>query len=269
MSAFTQLEGKVALVTGGASGIGKGMAQQLIAAGMQVVIADIEDSVLQQTAAQIGAVGWRADVSDLQSMQALAEGIRRRFGTVHVVCNNAGVGSTGRIADLTISDWRWMLGVNLWGVIHGVNVFLPILKDNIDGGHIVNTASLAGLAGMPGLGAYSVTKHAVVALSEVLAQELAQDNSKIGVTVLCPGTVRTNIKASQRNRPRELGDGRLTDVDLETEEFGRQMRWMDPQDVGRIVVTAIKRGDLHAFTHPEMFGAIEQRFATIIEAGRR
>lgn len=268
MSGFTSFRGKTAVVTGGASGLGKGIARQLIAEGMQVVIGDIEESALQRTAAEIGAVGIRTDVSDFASVQSLAEQVRRRFGTAHVVCNNAGIGPMGRIADLTIDDWRWMIGVNLWGVIHGVQAFLPMLRANPDGGHIVNTASVGGFITMPGLGAYAVTKYGIVALTETLAQELAEDGSKVGVTALCPGPTRTNIKTGSRNRPRSLGPGTLADVDLEQTEFGASARWIDPEDAGRIVVAAIRRGDLYAFTHPEQLGAVEKRLKEIVQAGR-
>jgi NAD(P)-dependent dehydrogenase (short-subunit alcohol dehydrogenase family) len=263
LSAFTSFSGNTAVVTGGASGVGKGIARSLIAQGMRVVIADIEDQPLRRTAAELGAVPVRTDVSDAASMRALARDMRARFGTVHVLCNNAGVGAMGRIADLTLEDWRWMIGVNLSGVIHGVHAFLPLLRANEDGGHIVNTASVGGLVTMPGLGAYSVAKYGVVALSEALAQELAEDGSKVGVTALCPGPTRTNIKTSTRNRPGGLRAGKLTDVDLEQTEFGARARWLAPEDVGEIVIAAMRRGDLYAFTHPEQFDAIELRFAAI------
>lgn len=269
MSGLSDLRDKVAVVTGGASGIGKGIATQLIRAGMRVVIADIESQALQNTASDIGAVGVRTDVSDLASVQALAAAVCERFGTVHVLCNNAGVGPMANLSDVTIEDWRWLIGVNLWGVIHGVHTFLPILEANADGGHIVNTASVGGFVTMPGLGTYTVTKYGVIALTETLALELAQENSKVGVTALCPGTTRTNIKHSTRNRPKNLGSGKLLDVDLERAEFGKEFRWLEPDDVGAIVVDAIRRGDLYAITHPEMFGAVEQRFQAISDAFRR
>jgi NAD(P)-dependent dehydrogenase (short-subunit alcohol dehydrogenase family) len=268
MSAFTELRGKTAVVTGGASGMGRGIAGQLIAEGMRVVLADIEEGALQRTAHEIGALPIRCDVSDFANVQALADTVRERCGAVHVVCNNAGVGALGRISELTIEDWRWMLGVNLWGVIHGVLAFLPLLRANPDGGHIVNTASVGGLVTMPELGAYAVSKYGVVALSETLAQELAEDGSAVGVTVLCPGPTRTNIKTSTRNRPDDLPSGGLSDVDLERTDFGARARWLEPEDVGRIVVAAIRRGDLYAFTHPEQFTAIEQRFEAIRRAVR-
>lgn len=254
-----QLSGKIAVVTGGASGIGKGIAKRLIARGMKVVIADIEDGVLWQTAEEIGAVGIRTDVSDLGSVQNLAEKTIAQFGKVHLLCNNAGVGSTANIADMSHSDWQWLLGVNLWGVINGVEVFLPLLKANADGGHIVNTSSIGGLTTMPGLGGYSVTKYAVVALTEALALELEAEKSRVGATVLCPGTVRTNIKKSTRNRPGDLVGGGLVDTDLEKSDFGAMMRWIEPEDVGDVVIEAVARGDLFAFTHPEMGAAIIER----------
>src|SRR5262245_33434334 len=139
MSGLANLSGKIAVVTGGASGIGRGIASRLLAQGMKVVIADIEQSALDSTAAALGVTGIRTDVSSLESVQALAEEVKRRFGTAHLICNNAGVGSVARLADMTAADWQWMLGVNLWGVIHGVQAFLPMLKMNSEGGHIVNT----------------------------------------------------------------------------------------------------------------------------------
>ena len=245
MSALPDLRGKVAVVTGGASGIGMGIARQLIAEGMQVVIGDIEAGLLRKAADDLGAVGILTDVSDLDSVRALARSATERFGTVHVVCNNAGVGPLAAIADLTMADWHWIIGVNLYGVIHGVQTFLPVLQANEDGGHIVNTASMAGLVAPPRLGAYSVTKFGVVALTEVLAAELAQTGSKVGVSVLCPGVVRTNIGTSSRNRPAHLAGGGLKDVDIARED-NPLYRWISPQEAGGAAVRAIKRGDLYA-----------------------
>ncbi|MCP9624656.1 SDR family NAD(P)-dependent oxidoreductase [Nocardia otitidiscaviarum] len=265
MSAYPDLHGKVAVVTGGASGIGKGTARRLIAEGMQVIIADIEPDALEQTAAEIGAVGIRTDVSDLDSVRSLARAATDRFGTVHVVVNNAGVGPIGRIADLTIEDWQWMLGVNLFGVIHGVQTFLPILKANEDGGHIVNTASIFGLFSQPPLAAYAVSKYGVVALTEALAGELEQDGSKVGATVLCSATVQTNVATSTRNRPERYAGGGLTDFTMTEEEY-RSQRWLEPEEVGAIVVDAIKSGELYAVTHAEWYAPIEQRHRDIAAA---
>jgi NAD(P)-dependent dehydrogenase (short-subunit alcohol dehydrogenase family) len=268
MTAFSDMAGKVAVVTGAASGIGKGIARKLKAEGMQLVLADIEQAPLDAAADELGALAVRADVSDYASVEALAAQAERRFGAVHMVCNNAGVGSTAKIADMALSDWQWILGVNLWGVIHGVKAFLPRLLANPDGGHVVNTASMSGLRALPTLGGYTVTKYGVVGLSETLAEELKQDGAKVGVTVLCPGPVRSNIKASSRNRPAGLAGGALTDTDLEKDPVASQMRWLDADQAGEVVVRAVKRGDLYAFTHPEMGPIAEQRFEAIMEAFR-
>jgi NAD(P)-dependent dehydrogenase (short-subunit alcohol dehydrogenase family) len=183
MAGLSSFEGRVAVVTGGASGIGRGVAEELIARGAKVVIADIEGDLLEKTAKEIGAVAVPTDVSKLESVQALCQETLRRFGRVDILCNNAGVGPMGRIEDTTLADWKFMIDVNLWGVIHGVNVFLPHLIANPDGGHIVNTASQAGLTAFPHSGAYAVTKYGVVALTETLAAELAYDHPKVGAGV--------------------------------------------------------------------------------------
>jgi NAD(P)-dependent dehydrogenase (short-subunit alcohol dehydrogenase family) len=270
MQALTDLRGKTAVVTGGASGMGKGIAQSLIGEGMRVFIADIEQQALDRTAQEIGAVAAWTDVSDFRSVQALADRVRSEAGTLHVLCNNAGVGPYGRIKDLTLDDWRWVLDVNLWGVIHGIHAFLPLLRANADGGHIVNTASIGGLVTMPGLGAYAVSKYGVVALSETLAQELQEEGSAIGVTVLCPGPTRTRIKFSTRNRPHVAGPASgLADIDFEQTEFGAGARWIDPPEVGRTVIDAIRRGQLYAYTHPEQLDAVAARFEALMATGSR
>jgi NAD(P)-dependent dehydrogenase (short-subunit alcohol dehydrogenase family) len=268
MSAFADLEGKVAVVTGGASGIGKGIAEALKNEGAELVIADIEDGALQATAEELGATGIQTDVASAESVGALATEVVERFGTAHVLVNNAGIGPMGRIADLTLDDWKWMVGVNLWGVIHGIHAFLPILKSNEEGGHIVNTSSMAGLVGMPGLGSYTLTKYGVLGLTEVLAKELEEDGSKVGATVLCPGTIHTNIGTSSRNRPGDDAGG-LHDVDISQEGSEVDMsgvRWMIPIEVGTIVVDCIKSGELYALTHPDWWDMVEPRFVAIASA---
>jgi len=268
MSGIQDLAGKTAVVTGGASGIGKGIARRLREEGMQVVIADIERGALDTSAAEIGAVAVETDVSSLESVQALGQAALDRFGTVHVVCNNAGIGSGARVADMRAADWDWILGVNLMGVIHGIEVFLPLLEANPEGGHLVNTASMSGLRVRPRAGGYAVSKFGIVALSETLAMELAAEGSKVGVTVLCPGMVHTNIKSSTRNRPDALAGGALADYDIATSELGARMRWLGPDDVGRTVVDAIRRGELYAITHPEQIGEVEERHRRIEAAFR-
>jgi NAD(P)-dependent dehydrogenase (short-subunit alcohol dehydrogenase family) len=268
MSAFADLEGKVAVVTGGASGIGKGIAEALKNEGVELVIADIEDGALQATAKELGATGIQTDVSSAESVGALATEVVERFGTAHVLVNNAGIGPMGRIADLTLDDWKWMVGVNLWGVIHGIHAFLPILESNEEGGHIVNTSSMAGLVGMPGLGSYTLTKYGVLGLTEVLAKELEEDGSKVGATVLCPGTIHTNIGTSSRNRPGDNAGG-LHDVDISQEGSEVDMsgvRWMIPIEVGTIVVDCIRSGELYALTHPDWWDMVEPRFVAIASA---
>jgi NAD(P)-dependent dehydrogenase (short-subunit alcohol dehydrogenase family) len=188
------------------------MAERFAEAGMSVVLADVEAEALdvavdQMTAAGAAVVGVRTDVSELSDVEALFGVATEQFGSVHVVCNNAGV--SGRIAEvsrLSIMDWQWTLGVNLWGVIHGCHVFLPHLLRQGEG-HIVNTASMAGILTWPHLGPYNVSKHGVVALSETIHQELAVTGSAVGVSVLCPGGVSTRIMDSARNRPAALADG--------------------------------------------------------------
>jgi NAD(P)-dependent dehydrogenase (short-subunit alcohol dehydrogenase family) len=272
MSAFVDLRGKIAVVTGGASGIGKGIAQRLMVRGMEVVIADVETIALARTAAEIGATGVRVDVRDSDSVAALAQAVVAQHGTVHVVCNNAGVGPLAPLCELTLADWKWVLDVNLWGVIYGVHHFLPILLGNSDGGHIVNTASGSGLATFPGLGTYSVSKYGVAALTEVLAQELAQMDARVGATLLCPGAVRTQMNRSMRNRPAELANSALADVDMEAGNrfvdnvrvaMKSTMRMIDPTEVGDIVIEAMARGDLYAITHPETYPHVRGRLDAI------
>jgi NAD(P)-dependent dehydrogenase (short-subunit alcohol dehydrogenase family) len=261
---MTTIEGRVAVVTGGASGIGRGIAEQLIAEGAQVVIADVQQDALDATAAEIGATGIRVDVTDPDSVEALAAAVVERFGSVGILVNNAGIGPLARIADLTLSDWKWMIDVNLWGVIHGVTTFLPLLRANADGGHIVNTGSMASFSPMAGGGAYSVTKYGVAALTEALAIELEEDGVPVHVTLLAPGTVRTNIKNSLRNRP-SGAEGGLADVDI-SEGVAAGLRWIDPIDAGRVVTRAIGNDDLYALTHPDWWNIVEGRQSAIKQA---
>ncbi|MFB2586352.1 SDR family NAD(P)-dependent oxidoreductase [Herbiconiux liukaitaii] len=258
---MTSITGRVAVVTGGASGIGRGIAEQLIAEGAQVVIADVQQDALDATAAEIGATGIRVDVTDPESVEALASAVVERFGSVGILVNNAGVGPLARIAELSLADWKWLIDVNLWGVIHGVTTFLPLLQANQEGGHIVNTGSMASFSPMAGGGAYSVTKYGVAALTESLALELEEDGSDVHVTLLAPGTVRTNIKNSLRNRPEGLA-GVLADVDI-SEGVAADLRWIDPIDAGRIVTRSIRNNDLYALTHPDWWHIVEGRQATI------
>ena len=205
------LAGKTAVVTGAASGIGLALARRLGAEGMRVVLADVEAEALARAAAELAAAGVasiavRTDVSRGDDVEALAQRADDAFGAVHVVCNNAGVFAGGNSWEVSVADWEWVLGVNLWGVIHGLRSFVPRLLAHGEEAHIVNTASMAGLMSNPFAAPYTVSKHAVVALSEVLHHELTLTGSKVGVSVLCPEAVATRIGEAERNRPGGASD---------------------------------------------------------------
>jgi NAD(P)-dependent dehydrogenase (short-subunit alcohol dehydrogenase family) len=266
------LRGRTAFVTGGASGIGLGMARAFAASGMKVMLADVEGDALERAVAGLRDAGGdirgvRCDVADRASVMRAAGEAVAAFGKVHVVCNNAGVGAGGPMEEIAPDDWNWVLGVNLNGVILGIEAFLPHIKGHGEGGHIVNTASMAGMVASPGMGPYCASKFAVVALSEALAAEL--NGTGIGVSVLCPGWVNTRITEARRNRPAGLGPGRAPKAAEGpiASYFAEQIRnGMDPDEVGRFVVDAIHGGDLYVFTHPEMRDAVEARFHRILAA---
>jgi NAD(P)-dependent dehydrogenase (short-subunit alcohol dehydrogenase family) len=243
-----ELQGRVAVVTGGASGIGKAMAERFLREGMAVAIADVETGALGKTAAELSASGeiegFLADVSDQESVDELATRVIERFGTVDVVCNNAGVGGhLGRAWETPIEDWQWVLGVNLMGVIHGIRSFVPTLVAK-GSGHVVNTSSTAGWAAPAAMSPYAASKHAVLAISEALRGELAESN--VGVSVLCPGGVRTNILEAARNWPTRLGDPPETPRDPLTTEVNRRaidaltVNAVEPEIAADAVVAAIK-----------------------------
>jgi NAD(P)-dependent dehydrogenase (short-subunit alcohol dehydrogenase family) len=272
---LTTLKDKVAVITGGASGIGKAIAQKMLATGMKVVIADVDAGALQKTADELGVLGVQTDVRSFEAVENLAKKAVEEHGAVHVVCNNAGIGPWARIDELSLQDWKWMIDVNLMGVIHGINAFLPILKANPDGGHIVNTSSTAGMIVGPKAGAYVTTKFAIVGLSETLAAEMELDGGKIGVSILMPGPTRTNLKASSANRPSDVGSGGLQGLELEevfSEDLfdGAPIPYVTPELVGELVVRGIQEKDLWIFTHlePAMMSMIQERQDRIIEAVR-
>lgn len=254
---MTRIEGARAVVTGGASGIGRGIAEALLSAGARVVIADIDAEPLARTAREIGAHPVTVDVTSLDSVRGLADAVVATLGGVDIVVNNAGVGPFARIADLTMDDWHWIIDVNLYGVIHGVHVFLPLLEANADGGHIVNTSSMAAFTPLETLGSYAVTKFGVAALTEVLQAELATAGSLVHATLLAPGSVRSNISHSTRTR--SDGGGALRDAEIDL-SFASSARWMEPRDVGDITVRAIRADDPYAITHPERWPAVAARF---------
>lgn len=266
MDGIGQWGGRVAVVTGGASGIGKGISDSLRGAGATVVIADRDRSALELVAAE-GYQTVQTDVTDSASVAALAARTVADHGRVDLVVNNAGVGPKGAVTDLTLEDWRWVLDVNLMGVIHGVHHFLPHLIANPDGAWVVNTASMSRFFTPPGYAPYVASKAAVEGLSLTIAGELAAAGHRVGITVLHPGAVRTNIKDSLRNRPAGQ-TGALVDVDVAQKIIDRDM-WIGPDEVGAIVLRAIANGDPYAFTHPGMLDVVEQSFTTVREGMTR
>ena len=261
------LAGKVAVITGGASGIGRALAEGLLAEGMQVVIADIQADRLERTAAELGILGVRTDVSDPEQVAALSAAAVERHGTVHLLCNNAGIGPMSPVFELTLADWQWMLDVNLRGAIHMLTQFLPILRGNAEGGHILNTCSMASMMPVPTLATYCTAKYGLLGLSEVLAMELASDGGKVGVTALCPGPVATDLGSSTRNRPADLA-GSLRDVMLEDSEQFKDavVDWISPAQAAQIAIGAVRRGDFYAITHPDMVPEVKARHAAIEKA---
>jgi NAD(P)-dependent dehydrogenase (short-subunit alcohol dehydrogenase family) len=265
-----ELGGKVAVITGGASGIGRAVAHRAAAEGMKIVLGDIEEAPLADavdalTAAGAEAIGVRTDVAERASVEALRNAALDRFGAVHLVHNNAGIGLGGPIWEVSEEDWRWILGVNLWGVIHGVATFTPLLLEQGEG-HIVNTASVAGLIAAPFLGPYNATKQAVVAVSETLFKDLQAVAAPIGVSVLCPGFVQTRIAESERNRP-DWAPNR--DVEGAMAVRGVVQNLVDdgiaPDTVADRVIDAVRTGTFYILTHPELEGAITTRFEDIVQ----
>ena len=268
-----QLDGTVAVVTGGASGIGAALGQAFARQGCSVVLADVEAGALDKSAAAIDGevLTVVTDVSDAASVENLAAEAFDRFGAVHVVCNNAGVSTFNAIADQTLDDWRWVLGVNLWGVIHGVHAFLPRLIAQNQPARIVNTSSLAGImSALPFLGAYNVTKVGVVALSETLQLELEMSGSPVGVSVLCPGSTVTNILESYRNRPTTFGTEDRT-VEGEGMRQAVLAGFSAPsartaEEVAGDVVDAVRGDRFWIITSAEMREPIGARFDQIMAA---
>ena len=265
--------GKVAFVTGGASGIGLAMARSFSAAGMKVAITDIEQAALDHVKDEFASssaevILLKVDVTDRDAMEQAAQETEAAFGKVHVVCNNAGVSVGGRVDKMNYKDWDWVMGVNLDGVINGVQTFVGRIKAHGEGGHFVNTASMAGQMPIPGGSIYTTSKYAVVGMSEVMRTDLARYN--IGVSVLCPGGVTTNVAKSGRNRPanlkRETDTSRLNLGKL-SETVMDDM--LEAAVIGDMVLEAILADDLYIFSHPHLKPIVDARTAAVDESFAR
>ena len=276
------ITGKVAFITGGASGMGLAMARSFAAAGMKVAIADIEQDALDRVKAEFDAsnaevITLQVDVTDRAAMEAAADATEAAFDKVHVLVNNAGVAVGGSLDQMSYEDWDWVMGVNLDGVVNGLQAFVQRIKAHGEGGHVVNTASLAGHFAIPGLGIYTATKYAVVGISETLRADLKQHD--IGVSVLCPGVVNTNIFDSGRNRPSHLqGETDTAKMVLsedvaepEREQRMAEMmaRALDPAVVGDMVLHSIQEDEFYIFSHPEVEPMVSGRAAEVTDAFAR
>ena len=267
------LTGKTAFVTGGASGIGFAMAQAFLNEGMNVVIADVDEEALGQAAQRLEGSNARVvakvlDVTNREQYAAVADEVEAELGSVHVVCNNAGVYRGGSMDAVTFEDWDWIMGVNVGGVINGVQTWINRIKAHGEGGHIVNTASMAGMITSPGLGVYNTSKFAVVGMSEGLRGDLEPHD--IGVSVLCPGMVRTQILDSERTRPDSLAPNDAA-AEAAADEQSQVMHMamnagIDAQDVAEMVVNGVRHNLMYLFPHPELKGSVEERVAAILDA---
>ena len=262
MTRIENFGGRVAVVTGAASGIGRGIAASLVTAGATVVIADIDGPGAERAARDLGAHARQVDVTEAAGVQALADSVISDFGRADILVNNAGVGPLSTFDDLTTADFGWVMDINFWGVIHGLKSFLPLLLGNPHGGYIVNTASVAALIPAAGTAAYAASKAAVVAVTETLGVELA-GQAKVGVSVLLPALVRTNINANATKRPGHH-EGAPAAAD-----FLPPGRLLEPSAVGAIVVAAMRAGERYIFTHPETRGPVEERYQALLRAYAR
>jgi NAD(P)-dependent dehydrogenase (short-subunit alcohol dehydrogenase family) len=265
---------KVAVVTGGGSGIGRGIARAFAGAGAKLVLADIEqgplDAVVDElVAAGHAAVGIRTDVSKLADIESLAEATMDTYGAVHVLCNNAGVGTAAPIGQTSLADWEWTLNIDLWGPIYGVKTFLPLMEKQGEG-HINSTASMAGLLATASLGAYNVAKHGVVALMASLERDLRVAKSPLKASVLCPGPINTNIVRSERNRDAESAAQHIETK--QGERFWNMLsqtlsQGMDPDEVGRLVLDAVQTGRFWILTHPSMASLVQAQVEAMMGDG--
>ena len=262
---------KVAVITGAAGGIGLGMARAFVGAGMKVVLSDydakrVEESAAALRAAGHDAIGMVTDVSKRAEVEALAEATMDAHGRVDVLCNNAGVALLSKIAESTIEEWEWTLGIDLWGPIYGVKTFLPLIERNVEVGHINSTASVAGLIAASGAGSYNVAKHGVVALMATLERELRSSRSVHRASVLCPGAINTGIGGNSVRQHRALIAGSTTNSSDTGRKIGDRMSaalaaGMDPDDVGRLVLDAIRAEQFWIFTHPPLLRHATEQLA--------
>lgn len=270
-----EFKDKVAVVTGAASGIGQAIAGRCAEEGMKVVLADVEAAALARVAKELSAAGATllavpTDVSSGSDVERLARKALDAFGGVHLLFNNAGVGHAAAVWEATLADWEWVMGVNLWGVIHGIRTFVPVMLEQNTEGHIVNTASMAGLTATAGYGIYSVTKHAVVNLSEALYYDLRARRAKLNASVLCPGSVNTRILDAARNRPEKLRNPSGTPrsvMDAEGEQFARLalQRGLSPQCVAGQAFDAIREERLYILTNPDWKPFVRKRMESILQ----
>ena len=258
--------GKVVFVTGGGSGLGLAMAEAFAGAGAKIVLADVDAEALATAAERfrgqnVPVLTVELDVTDREAFADAAQRAVDEFGTIHVLCNNAGVYRGGNLQAVTYEDWDWVMGVNVGGVVNGLQTVLPYLRGNADGGHVVNTASMAGVTGIGGLGVYNASKFAVVGMSEALRADLAE--TKVGVSVLCPGMVKTQILDSERNRPEAFESDDETAnaaADAMSEMMNAAMsEGIDPAQVGQVVLDGVREDRFWLFTHPEYRDAIAAR----------
>jgi NAD(P)-dependent dehydrogenase (short-subunit alcohol dehydrogenase family) len=276
---LNEFKGKTAVITGGGSGFGLEVARIAAARGMNLVLVDVQPDALDAARTELEAAGaavlaQRVDVSSAEQMAALADAVAARFGAPHFVFNNAGVGSGGLIWENTVKDWEWVLGVNLWGVVHGVRLFTPMMlaaaqADPAWRGHIVNTASMAGLLTPPNMGVYNVTKHAVVALTETLYQDLRLVTDQIGASVLCPYFVATGIHQSDRNRPQGMADEKPTASQLINQAMtGKAVTSgkVTAAQVAQKVFAALEADQFYVFSHPHALGNVQTRMEDVLQA---
>ncbi len=272
---MADLEGKTAVVIGAASGIGLALARRLKSEGMQLVLADSDKEALDRAAAELGAPAVLTDIRDPASVQSLADQAVARYGNLHLLCSNAGVSRMAGVERLTLQDWRWLFDVNLFGAVNAVAAFLPILKASPDGAHILFTASLSSFYPTRAQAAYGATKYALAALGETLALELQAEGARVGVTLLCPGPVRTNIgtgyaKREDQYRAPASQDG--TGTDIHEQAFRNETiesDWSTPDLIAEEALQGMRRGEMWVITHPRLMSAALARNQAIAEAAER